>query len=54
MPIQGENYPAKISGINYQAVDNADATGGKIGVTADLVERTDQILLGHKAIVRLD
>lgn len=52
--IKGENYPAKISGINYQAVENADAAGGKIGATADLVERTDQMLLGHKAIVRID
>ena len=50
--IKGENYPAKISGINYQAVENA--AGGKIGVTADLVEPTGQMLLGHKAIVRID
>jgi len=52
--IKGVNYSAKISGINYQTVENANATDNKISVTADLVERTNQMLMGHKAIVRID
>ena len=52
--IKGKNYPARISGINYQAAENADTADREIGVTADLVEQTDQMLLGHKATVHIN
>ena len=50
----GNNYPGKISSIEYQSVTDNKAETQTVGVMVELITQDIKRLIGHKATVRIE